>query len=137
MKTPKFLACFLCLILSLSTLCQTTRAQGANASRPVVGDGRSAAEELRIERLVGLAKAWGVVKYFHPYLAYRDIDWDKALVEAIPRVNVAKNARDYQVAVNQMLAALNDKSTRAAIESETQASNEATTDTSNRFLKPQ
>lgn len=130
MKTPKFLASFLCLILSLSTLCQTAWAQGANASRSVVGDGRSAAEELRIERLVGLAKVWGVVKYFHPYLAYREIDWDKALVEVIPRVNAAKNAREYQAAVDQMLAVLNDKSTRAVVETETEASNEATAETS-------
>lgn len=93
MTTPKFLASLLCLFLSLST--QTAGAQGANASRAVVGDGRSAAEELRIERLVGLAKVWGVVKYFHPYLAYREIDWDSALVDAIPRVNAAKTAKEY------------------------------------------
>lgn len=127
MKTPKILAAFLGLILSLSTSWQTAWAQGANASRSVVGDGRSAAE-LRIERLAGLAKVWGVVKYFHPYLAYREIDWDKALVEALPRVNAAKTASEYQSAVNQMLAVLNDKSTRAAIESESKAT---TTDQAN------
>ena len=130
MKTPKFLASFLCLFLSLSTLCATAWAQGANASRSVVGDGRSAAEELRIERLVGLARVWGVVKYFHPYLAYREIDWDKALVDAIPRVNVAKTAKEYQAALDQMFAVLNDKSTRATIQTENRPSNEANTDTS-------
>ena len=59
------------------------------------------------------------MKYFHPYLAYREIDWDKALIETIPKVNAAKNAQEYEAAINQMLAVLNDKSTRAEIEPET------------------
>lgn len=121
---PKILATFLCVVLSLSMLEGTARAQGTNASRTVVPDGRSAAEELRVERLVGLARVWGVVKYFHPSLAYREIDWDKALVEAIPRVNAAKTASEYQAAIDQMLAVLSDKSTRATIE----ATNEEFTD---------
>src|SRR4026207_190104 len=77
------------------------------------------AEDVRIARLAGLAKVWGTVKYFHPYLAYRDVDWDKALIETIPKVNAAKTPQDYQAAVNQMLAVLNDKSTRAEIETKT------------------
>src|SRR5215204_6769689 len=79
----------------------------------------SSAEDARIARLVGLAKVWGTVKYFHPFLAYRDIDWDKALIETIPKVNAAKTSQDYQAALNHMLAVLNDKSTRADIETET------------------
>ena len=70
---------------------------------------------MRVERLVGLAKVWGVVKYFHPVLAYREIDWDKALVDAIPLVNTAKNPRDYQTALNHMLSVLDDKSTRSRL----------------------
>ena len=104
MKTQKFLASLFCLLLSISTLCPTVRAQVANTAR--------------IERLVGLARVWGTVKYFHPYLAYREIDWDKALVEAIPRVNAARTARDYESALNQMFAVLNDKSTRAEVATE-------------------
>ncbi len=70
-------------------------------------------EHQRIERLVALCKLWNAVKYFHPYLAYRaDIDWDKALVEAIPRVNEAKSAGEYAAAVEQMLRALEDPATR-------------------------
>ena len=122
MKTPKILAAFLGLILLLSMPWQIAWAQGVNAARAAVSDGRSAAEELRIERLVGLAKVWGVVKYFHPYLAYREIDWDKALVEAIPRVNAAKSGMEYQAALDQMLAVLGDKTTRT--------SNHGNTDTS-------
>src|SRR5688500_19422284 len=112
MNTRKLLASFLCLFFSFSTLCQTAWAQGANSSN-LARDGRSAAEDVRVERLVGLAKVWGVVKYFHPVLAYREIDWDKALLDAIPLVNAAKNPRDYQTALNHMLSVLNDKSTRS------------------------
>ena len=73
----------------------------------------STKENARVERLVGLAKVWGTIKFFHPYLAYREIDWDKALVETIPKVNAAKTAREYEAAVNSMLTALGDKNTRA------------------------
>jgi C-terminal processing protease CtpA/Prc len=110
MNTQKMRALFLSILLTLSLVSQTVHAQTAAGST---------AEDARIARLVGLAKVWGTVKYFHPFLAYRDIDWDKALVEAIPRVNSAKTSQDYEAAINQMLAVLNDKSTRADIEAET------------------
>jgi C-terminal processing protease CtpA/Prc len=70
---------------------------------------QSASESVRIDRLVALAKLWAAVKYFHPHLAYRDdIDWDGALVKAIPRVNSAQNAAEYSAAVADMLNALGD-----------------------------
>jgi C-terminal processing protease CtpA/Prc len=106
MKNHKHLTLFLCIILVLSIFCQSAQADNPRVS----------AEDARISRLVGLAKVWGTVKYFHPYLAYREIDWDKALIETIPKVNAAKTPQDYQAALNQMLAVLNDKSTRADME---------------------
>jgi len=70
-------------------------------------------ESARIDRLVALAKLWAAVKYFHPYLAYRDnIDWDGALVKAIPKVNAARNGAEYSAAVEDMLNALGDPVTR-------------------------
>ena len=54
------------------------------------------------------------MKYFHPFLAYRDIDWDKALIETIPKVNAARTAQDYQAALNQMLAFGRPKTVRIA-----------------------
>ncbi len=67
----------------------------------------------RVERLMGLCKLWGAVKYFHPYLAYReDIDWDAALVNTIPKVNAVADTYDYATAVQGMLAALDDPITR-------------------------
>lgn len=72
-------------------------------------------EAKRIERLSGLAKVWGAVKYFHPFPAYREIDWDKALIDAIPKANAAQSPEQYAAALNSMLAALGDKNTRAEV----------------------
>ena len=108
MKIQKILAVFLwCVVLF-----QTAQAQNPTTAR-------SSVEDVRIARLAGLAKVWGAVKFFHPVLAYRDIDWDKALIETLPKVNAAKTPEEYQAAINQMLAVLNDKSTRAEIEVDT------------------
>src|SRR5215204_1694257 len=107
MKTQKILT----LVLAFIVLCQMAYGQSSTSSR--------SAEDVRVARLAGLAKVWGTVKYFHPFLAYRAIDWDKALIETIPKVNAAKTPQEYQAALNQMLAVLNDKSTRADIETET------------------
>src|SRR5829696_7957772 len=105
MKTQKMLAGFLCCVV---LLCQTGHALTQTPAQPSTADAR-------LERLAGLAKVWGAVKYFHPFLAYRDINWDKALIETIPKVNAAKTPQEYESALNQMLAVLNDKSTRAEI----------------------
>jgi C-terminal processing protease CtpA/Prc len=71
----------------------------------------SPAERIRLERLAALAHAWGEVRYRHPWLATRDIDWDRALVEAIPRVNAARDTAAYAQAVEGMLAKLEDPAT--------------------------
>ncbi len=42
-------------------------------SKMLVGSAQqTAVESTRIDRLVAVAKLWAAVKYFHPYLAYRD-----------------------------------------------------------------
>ena len=32
--------------------------------------------EYLTERLAGLGRLWGAAKFFHPFLAYKEIDWD-------------------------------------------------------------
>jgi C-terminal processing protease CtpA/Prc len=73
------------------------------------------AETRRIERLAALGQLWGTIKFFHPYLAYRAIDRDKALVDAIPRVRAARTPEEYRRAVDGMLAVLGDPATRAVL----------------------
>ena len=83
-------------------------------SNIVVGSADQTAIEFhRIDRLVALAKLWAAVKYFHPYLAYRnDVDWDGVLVRTIPRVNAAQSGAEYSAAVESMLSELGDPVTR-------------------------
>ncbi|MFL6448402.1 MAG: S41 family peptidase [Bryobacteraceae bacterium] len=64
------------------------------------------------DRLVAVAKTWVTVKYFHPFLADRTIDWDKALVDALPRIHSARDVADYRSAVATMLSVLQDPLTR-------------------------
>src|ERR1043165_9994884 len=83
MKHQRLIASFVCVVIALSTVCRTAPVRGQSPSEPSV-------EATRLARLSGLARLWGAVKYFHPYLAYKDIDWDKALIYTIPKVNAAR-----------------------------------------------
>ena len=71
------------------------------------------ADAVRIERLAALGKVWGAVKYFHPFLGYReDIDWDAPLVAAVAKVRKANSAEEYADAVQGMLDMLGDRATK-------------------------
>jgi C-terminal processing protease CtpA/Prc len=74
------------------------------------------AAQSSIERLTQVGKLWGMVRYLHPYLAYKEIDWDAALVAAIPKVREAKTREEYRTAVEGMLAALGDPATKVVDE---------------------
>ena len=115
MKHQRLIASFVCVVIALSTVCRTAPVRGQSPSEPSV-------EATRLARLSGLARLWGAVKYFHPYLAYKDIDWDKALIYTIPKVNAARTREEYRAAISQMLAVLNDSATRVEPENEKQAS---------------
>lgn len=72
----------------------------------LLSSGAFAAEP--VDRLAHVGKLWGTVRYLHPWLAYKDIDWDAALVAAIPKVRAAKTTEEYRAAVQGMLGALGD-----------------------------
>jgi C-terminal processing protease CtpA/Prc len=64
------------------------------------------------DRLVATGKLWIIVKYFHPALAYRaDLDWDQALVEALPKIRAAQTVGEYEGAVRGMLRVLPQNAT--------------------------
>ena len=73
---------------------------GALAAGP-----QGSSEASRVERIAALGKLWAAAKYFHPFLAYRDTDWDRALVAALPRAAVAKNSTEYAAAVQKVVEA--------------------------------
>jgi len=93
------LSFLLCLVLLTVSLSGT-----AHAAEPAAGPS--------LDRLAQVGRLWGTVRYLHPYLLYRDIDWDAALVAALPRVEAAKSPEEYAAAVQGMLAALGDPVTR-------------------------
>ena len=61
--------------------------------------------------LVGLARVWGYVKYTHPAMATSSLDWDAALVRALPAVENATSDAEYRKAVAGLLAELRDPAT--------------------------
>ena len=75
------------------------------------GSGARAAD-IRTERMAALGRLWADAKYFHPWLAYQDVDWDQALVAALPKAASAKSDAEYAGAVSSMLEALHDSATR-------------------------
>jgi len=72
-------------------------------------------DSLQIERLAALGKLWGKIRYFHPYLAYKKINWDSALVQAITKVYKSKNKNEYASVVQSMLDALQDPLTKVEV----------------------
>ena len=85
----------------------------------------SYAEDAATTRLANLAKVWGFAAFHHPSLAYRaDIDWDAALLAAIPRTLAAHDTPGYRSAIDTMLAALDDPQTRVLDETPTGSANE-------------
>jgi len=65
-----------------------------------------------VERLAALGKLWGVVKFFQPAFLERAVNWDSAVVAAIPRVRAAGSTAAYAAAVGDLLATLGDPATR-------------------------
>jgi C-terminal processing protease CtpA/Prc len=98
--------CAAWLLSGVAAAAQAADATGVTVAAP------PATTPLRIQRLAGLARAWGQVRYAHPALVTTDVDWDRALIEAIPRVNAARDADAYRAAVADMLAVLGDPATR-------------------------
>jgi C-terminal processing protease CtpA/Prc len=66
----------------------------------------------RTARLAKLCKIWGSVKFLHPWVWTRDIDWDAALLQALPKARAAASDDEFAAAVGAMLGALHDPVTR-------------------------
>ena len=86
----------------------------------VTHDARPRAEpDPRVARLTRLARVWGDIRFKHPFIFDRSIDWDGALVNAIPKVSAALDEDAEAVAVGTMLAVLHDPLTRVEDERHT------------------
>ena len=82
------------------------------ASAGFAAETTPAPASLDVRRMAEVGRLWGMVRYLHPYLAYKNIDWDAALVAALPRIRVAETEEEYAAAVQSLLDALGDPVTR-------------------------
>jgi C-terminal processing protease CtpA/Prc len=57
-------------------------------------------------------KLWGAVRWQHPWLLTRTVDWDAALVKALPKVAAAEQPAAERAALAELLADLGDPATR-------------------------
>ncbi len=69
------------------------------------------ADSARIQRIVKLGELWGEIRFRHPFLAYKSIDWDSALVVALPKAEAAPDPVSYARVVEEMLSKLGDPAT--------------------------
>ncbi len=63
------------------------------------------------ERLAKLAELYGHIKFFHPYLGYKSINWDSAFAAAAPRVALAGTDAEAAAALRGLLTVLGDPAT--------------------------
>jgi C-terminal processing protease CtpA/Prc len=63
------------------------------------------------DRLSILCRVWATVDYLNPDVVFGDVDWDAALIRAIPKVRAATTDADLASAIGEMLRQLNDPAT--------------------------
>jgi C-terminal processing protease CtpA/Prc len=68
----------------------------------------------QINRLADAGKVYGYIKYFHPYLQYKTLNWDSVFAANVEGIIRAKNREEYAEAMQGMLSALNDDLTGVA-----------------------
>ena len=54
------------------------------------------------DRLVIVGKPWGEVQQVHPWVRYKPIDWDAALVRALPRLRAAATDDEFAAAIGEI-----------------------------------
>ena len=62
----------------------------------------------QINRLADAGKVWGYLKFYHPYLQYKDINWDSAFTDAVPLILKASSKKEYEGAIQLMFGVFND-----------------------------
>lgn len=59
-------------------------------------------------RMLAAARVWGVFHYFHPYAHLYGEDWNAALESFLPKMAAAANAREYHLAIAEMVTHTHD-----------------------------
>ncbi|MBO0929427.1 S41 family peptidase [Fibrella aquatilis] len=91
----------------------------------------------QVERVAKLSELYGHIKFFHPYLGYKPINWDSAFAVAAPLVAQAKTDEETATALRQLLAVLNDDATTVQVKNgATPAATTKTADTVQVYFGP-
>jgi C-terminal processing protease CtpA/Prc len=64
-------------------------------------------------RILAAAKTWGTIRYFFAYKDLIDEDWDDVFAQYLPKFIAAKDAREYNLTLCDMLTHLTDSNTIA------------------------
>lgn len=59
-------------------------------------------------RLLGLSRYWNIINYFFPYKYRIGQDWNKVLVEMVPKFKDSKDTISYHLAMLELTAKIND-----------------------------
>jgi C-terminal processing protease CtpA/Prc len=59
-------------------------------------------------RLLAFFRYWNLVEYFFPYKYQMDQNWDKTLIEMLPRFSASESETDYNLAIKELTVKLND-----------------------------
>ena len=66
---------------------------------------------VQINRLADAGKVYGYIKYFHPFLQYKNINWDSAFAANVEGIIYAKNKEEYAAVMQRMFSVLDDNLT--------------------------
>ena len=72
---------------------------------------QAAVVDPHVARLAAVARVWGAVRFLDPWIYTHDVDWDAALVQALPKLRSAGNEDELAAAVAAMLKPLGDAAT--------------------------
>ena len=59
-------------------------------------------------QVLALYRFWNIIEYWFPYRDVVPEVWDKVLMDSLPKVALAKNAEDYQLAMMEVIAKVHD-----------------------------
>ena len=59
-------------------------------------------------QILALYRFWNIIEYWFPYRDMLSDDWDKVLIESLPKVALATNSDAYQLAMMEMIAKVHD-----------------------------
>ncbi|MGZ8536358.1 MAG: hypothetical protein ACXWV4_12555, partial [Flavitalea sp.] len=67
---------------------------------------------IEITRLSDAGKIYGYVKYFHPFVQYKNINWDSAFAASVENIIRAKNKDEYALILEKLFSCLEDGITK-------------------------